>query len=513
MKKSYLLLLLPTLLFADVTGEIEAYSNLESNVYKEANFLQDSDLTSGIKFKASVENTGFSFGGKLQMKSRLEHFPKGMVEDEDDPFGHSLKVAMDLDGSKIWAKYAFPEFYKTHTYIKGQVDADKNSSLELDVQNFALPVELGFNFKSNMTLAEKTFTYFTVKGFVQKAKLSKFRDIRLDFGTQYRIRSHVSAFSSFNAELSTRVDLIDGLKLYAETSVFKAFDPFTVVDGHDPAKELLSGHHHHHGEGHDHSHDHDHDHDDEEDEHGHGHEGHSHERGFGHIHGYKHENEGLEHELDVANIKSDPSTRTFIDLANSNLLALKYDGIKGLDITQKVKVYYNHIDVYDINDVMFFASNKISYEPIEHLNLSNLLEFAIYPIHRRTNEDPIPYDIKNTTKFKYDYAPNKKFVVSPEVKLEISNNFGNKHYFMKMFLTPKLEFKYMPLDDLTLSAYITTSDLKFYIRKDEEKKVNNEEGSTTTSGTQEQKVKPSKVLFLQSPPVQLKAGLKIKYAW
>lgn len=153
MKKSLLLtaLIASVASLAATTGTVELEVKNEIKVEKKANTtastvvptLTENKTSAKLKSEIKVANSGFSFGTELGLKE-LTLFKLG----EKDPtqFTGFDTLKKQNDGSKVWAKYEFPELKGFHSSVKAEYNIPEKIKAELDA-NYEIKnkATLGYN--------------------------------------------------------------------------------------------------------------------------------------------------------------------------------------------------------------------------------------------------------------------------------------------------------------------------------------------------------------------------------
>lgn len=164
MKKSLLLtaLIASVASLAATTGTVELEVKNEMKVEKKANAtsnnvevptLTENKTSAKLKSEVKVANSGFSFGTELGLKD-LRLFRLG----EQDPtkFEGFKTLKEKNDGSKVWAKYEFPELKGFHSSVKAEYNIPEKIKAELDA-NYEIKdkATLGYNTTHELKLGEK----------------------------------------------------------------------------------------------------------------------------------------------------------------------------------------------------------------------------------------------------------------------------------------------------------------------------------------------------------------------
>lgn len=156
MKKSLLLtaLIASVASLAATTGTVELEVKNEMKVEK-ANDVKLSENKTSAKLKSEVKvaNSGFSFGTELGLKE-LTLFELGVKP--HTPFNGFATLKEKNDGSKVWAKYEFPELKGFHSSVKAEYNIPDKIKAELDA-NYEIKnkATLGYDTTSELKLGEK----------------------------------------------------------------------------------------------------------------------------------------------------------------------------------------------------------------------------------------------------------------------------------------------------------------------------------------------------------------------
>lgn len=162
MKKSLLLtaLIASVASLAATTGTVELEVKNEMKVEKKANSssvevptLTENKTSAKLKSEVKVANSGFSFGTELGLKE-LRLFKLG--EKEPTQFTGFATLASQNDGSKVWAKYEFPELKGFHSSVKTEYNIPNKIKAELDA-NYEIKnkATLGYNTTHELELGKK----------------------------------------------------------------------------------------------------------------------------------------------------------------------------------------------------------------------------------------------------------------------------------------------------------------------------------------------------------------------
>ncbi len=157
MKKSLLLtaLIASVASLAATTGTVELEVKNEMKVEKasDATKLAENKTSAKLKSEVKVAKSGFSFGTELGLKD-LRLFKLG----EKDPtqFNGLETLKSQNDGSKVWAKYEFPELKGFHSSVKAEYNIPDKIKAELDA-NYEIKnkATLGYNTTHELKLGEK----------------------------------------------------------------------------------------------------------------------------------------------------------------------------------------------------------------------------------------------------------------------------------------------------------------------------------------------------------------------
>lgn len=155
MKKSLLLtaLIASVASLAATTGTVELEVKNEMKAEKVNEVLTENKTSAKLKSEVKVANSGFSFGTELGLKE-LRLFKLG----KQDPtqFNGFATLASQNDGSKVWAKYEFPELKGFHSSVKAEYNIPNKIKAELDA-NYEIKnkATLGYNTTSELELGKK----------------------------------------------------------------------------------------------------------------------------------------------------------------------------------------------------------------------------------------------------------------------------------------------------------------------------------------------------------------------
>lgn len=155
MKKSLLLtaLIASVASLAATTGTVELEVKNEMKAEKVKEVLTENKTSAKLKSEVKVANSGFSFGTELGLKD-LRLFRLG----EQDPtkFEGFKTLKEKNDGSKVWAKYEFPELKGFHSSVKAEYNIPEKIKAELDA-NYEIKdkATLGYNTTHELKLGEK----------------------------------------------------------------------------------------------------------------------------------------------------------------------------------------------------------------------------------------------------------------------------------------------------------------------------------------------------------------------
>lgn len=157
MKKSLLLtaLIASVASLAATTGtvELEVKNEMKAEKASDATKLAENKTSAKLKSEVKVAKSGFSFGTELGLKD-LRLFKLG----EKDPtqFNGLKTLKSQNDGSKVWAKYEFPELKGFHSSVKAEYNIPDKIKAELDA-NYEIKnkATLGYNTTHELKLGEK----------------------------------------------------------------------------------------------------------------------------------------------------------------------------------------------------------------------------------------------------------------------------------------------------------------------------------------------------------------------
>lgn len=157
MKKSLLLtaLIASVASLAATTGTVELEVKNEMKVEKasDATKLAENKTSAKLKSEVKVAKSGFSFGTELGLKD-LRLFKLG--EKNPTQFNGLETLKSQNDGSKVWAKYEFPELKGFHSSVKAEYNIPDKIKAELDA-NYEIKnkATLGYNTTHELKLGEK----------------------------------------------------------------------------------------------------------------------------------------------------------------------------------------------------------------------------------------------------------------------------------------------------------------------------------------------------------------------
>lgn len=145
MKKSLLLtaLIASVASLAATTGTVELEVKNEMKAEKVNEVLTENKTSAKLKSEVKVANSGFSFGTELGLKD-LRLFKLGTQTPTEFKGFETLKK--QNDGSKVWAKYEFPELKGFHSSVKAEYNIPEKIKAELDA-NYEIKnkATLGYN--------------------------------------------------------------------------------------------------------------------------------------------------------------------------------------------------------------------------------------------------------------------------------------------------------------------------------------------------------------------------------
>ncbi|WP_066728127.1 hypothetical protein [Sneathia sanguinegens] len=145
MKKSLLLtaLIASVASLAATTGTVELEVKNEMKAEKVNEVLTENKTSAKLKSEVKVANSGFSFGTELGLKE-LTLFKLGKKDSTQFEGFKTLKEKND--GSKVWAKYEFPELKGFHSSVKAEYNIPEKIKAELDA-NYEIKnkATLGYN--------------------------------------------------------------------------------------------------------------------------------------------------------------------------------------------------------------------------------------------------------------------------------------------------------------------------------------------------------------------------------
>lgn len=145
MKKSLLLtaLIASVASLAATTGTVELEVKNEMKAEKVNEVLTENKTSAKLKSEVKVANSGFSFGTELGLKD-LRLFKLGTQIPTEFKGFETLKK--QNDGSKVWAKYEFPELKGFHSSVKAEYNIPEKIKAELDA-NYEIKnkATLGYN--------------------------------------------------------------------------------------------------------------------------------------------------------------------------------------------------------------------------------------------------------------------------------------------------------------------------------------------------------------------------------
>lgn len=145
MKKSLLLtaLIASVASLAATTGTVELEVKNEMKAEKVNKVLTENKTSAKLKSEVKVANSGFSFGTELGLKD-LRLFKLGTQTPTEFKGFETLKK--QNDGSKVWAKYEFPELKGFHSSVKAEYNIPEKIKAELDA-NYEIKnkATLGYN--------------------------------------------------------------------------------------------------------------------------------------------------------------------------------------------------------------------------------------------------------------------------------------------------------------------------------------------------------------------------------
>lgn len=157
MKKSLLLtaLIASVASLAATTGTVELEVKNEMKVEKasDATKLAENKTSAKLKSEVKVAKSGFSFGTELGLKE-LTLFELG--EKPHTEFTGFPTLKEKNDGSKVWAKYEFPELKGFHSSVKAEYNIPDKIKAELDA-NYEIKnkATLGYNTTYELELGKK----------------------------------------------------------------------------------------------------------------------------------------------------------------------------------------------------------------------------------------------------------------------------------------------------------------------------------------------------------------------
>lgn len=163
MKKSLLLtaLIASVASLAATTGTVELEVKNEMKVEKvkentsntEVTKLTENKTSAKLKSEVKVAKSGFSFGTELGLKE-LTLFELG--EKPHTEFTGFPTLKEKNDGSKVWAKYEFPELKGFHSSVKAEYNIPDKIKAELDA-NYEIKnkATLGYNTTYELELGKK----------------------------------------------------------------------------------------------------------------------------------------------------------------------------------------------------------------------------------------------------------------------------------------------------------------------------------------------------------------------
>lgn len=155
MKKSLLLtaLIASVASLAATTGTVELEVKNEMKVEKVNEVLTENKTSAKLKSEVKVAKSGFSFGTELGLKD-LTLFKLG----KKDPtqFNGFVTLGSQNDGSKVWAKYEFPELKGFHSSVKTEYNIPNKIKAELDA-NYEIKnkATLGYDTTYELELGKK----------------------------------------------------------------------------------------------------------------------------------------------------------------------------------------------------------------------------------------------------------------------------------------------------------------------------------------------------------------------
>lgn len=145
MKKSLLLtaLIASVASLAATTGTVELEVKNEMKAEKVNEVLTENKTSAKLKSEVKVANSGFSFGTELGLKE-LRLFKLGTQN--PTVFNGFATLKEKNDGSKVWAKYEFPELKGFHSSVKAEYNIPEKIKAELDA-NYEIKnkATLGYN--------------------------------------------------------------------------------------------------------------------------------------------------------------------------------------------------------------------------------------------------------------------------------------------------------------------------------------------------------------------------------